>query len=121
MSSWPYQAAHLHVGPNGELGDESFYTNLRDELLHSTEALVTVAGRDQTITVYQAGQAVLQTRYRARASADSWRHIPAGYYEVTRVRNERYSSLEQAYYQHVSQLKQRMAIHAPAINNDGSA
>ncbi len=120
MSSWPYQAAPLTVGPNGELGDESFYTNLRDELLHSTEALVTVDGRDQTITVYQAGQAVLQTRYRARASADSWRHIPAGYYEVTRVRNERYSSLEQAYYQHVLQLNQRMAIHGPAIKNDGS-
>jgi D-alanyl-D-alanine carboxypeptidase len=120
MSTWPYQAAPLVVGPNRELADPSFFNNLKNELIQSTNSLVAIDARDNTLTVYQAGQEILETRYLGRATANSWRHIPAGYYQVERVRNERYSSLEQAYYQHVLQLNQRMAIHGPATKNTGA-
>lgn len=120
MNTWPYQAAPLTIGPNQQLADVSFFTNLRDELIMGTSSLVAIDTRDNSLTVYRAGQEVLKTRYQARATPDSWRYIPAGYYQVEQVRNERYSSLEQAYYQHVLQLNQRMALHGPAIKNDGS-
>lgn len=119
MSSWPYQAEPLVLGPNQQLSESSLYTNLKNQLLQSSSLLVAIDARDATLTVYQAGQEVLQTRYLARATADSWRHIPAGYYTVEQVRAERYSSLEQAYYQDVLQLNQRMAIHGPAMQNNG--
>lgn len=118
--TWPYQNNTLTVGPNSRFADYSQFIATQDRLRQAHPQLVSIDAKHNTLTVFRDQQAVLEATIRARADAASWRHVPAGYYEVAAVRDERYSSLEQVYYSDTLELNHRTAIHGPARTNDGT-
>tara|TARA_B100000508_G_scaffold139530_1_gene138059 strand:+ start:1458 stop:2807 length:1350 start_codon:yes stop_codon:yes gene_type:complete len=118
--TWPYQQRTMAFGPQTALSDATYFETLRDELVHTQPQLLTVDVGASKAELYQSGQLVWAAPVTELASTESWRHVPAGYYAVSAVRSERYSSLAQAYYTDVVEFNERLALHGPAQKNDGT-
>lgn len=118
--TWPYQQRQLEIGPLPALSDQVYFNSLVSELARMEPQLIAVDVEAQQLTVYQSGEVALVAPIQKSATLGSWRNVPAGYYEAGEVQSERYSSLEQAYYEHVVTINQRSAIHGTAHKNDGA-